>query len=167
MASRAKKSAQRIIVPPQTMGGVLRPSVPEQVQPQPPIPRWLRIGLSIILLGLAGGIIVFITHKKPNLSDVNTVKSMIGKHYLLPVNDQPELATVTDSRKIQSSFKAAIENGDKVLIYQKTKQAIVYRPSIHKVVDVEPVNVANSSSATSATSPSTAIPNINPFGSSN
>jgi len=49
----------------------------------------------------------------------------------------PTVATVADAEKLkqQPFFKEAI-NGDKVLIYTDSKRAILYRPSIEKVIDV-------------------------------
>lgn len=66
----------------------------------------------------------------------------IGKIMLLPSDEIPTVATVTDISKLsnQDFFKFA-RNGDKVLIYTKAKMAILYNPSLHKIINVGPVNI--------------------------
>lgn len=78
---------------------------------------------------------------KQNLGDVNVVVNLVDRHYVLPSNEKPALATVTDKSKLQSSLSGKVQNGDKILIYQKNQKAIIYRPSIDKIVDVEPVSI--------------------------
>jgi hypothetical protein len=60
----------------------------------------------------------------------------VGKLIKLP-NEKPEIATVSDISQLQSQsiFKNA-QNGDKVLIFPKSKRAIVYRPSENIIVEV-------------------------------
>lgn len=101
----------------------------------------LAVAVIILLIAvLVSAFFVFSRKKQQaNLNDVTYIKSSIGKLYLLPSNEQPALATVTNSSKLTSSFAGKVKNGDKILIYQNNKQAIVYRPSIDKIIDVEPV----------------------------
>lgn len=63
----------------------------------------------------------------------------IGKLIELP-KEEPTIATVTDKNKLnsQSFFKNA-DNGDKVLIFMAAKKAILYRPSINKIIEVMPI----------------------------
>ncbi len=58
----------------------------------------------------------------------------------LPQDSLPTLATVTEKEKLQGQdfFKNA-ENGDKVLIYVDEGKAILYRPSINKIIDIAPI----------------------------
>lgn len=67
--------------------------------------------------------------------------SKVGKLMLLPKDEVPTIATVTDVSKLQTQafFKHAT-NGDKVLIYVKEKKAILYSPTLNLIVDVAPVN---------------------------
>lgn len=69
----------------------------------------------------------------------------VSKLIQLPADTVPTVATVTDKSKLQSQdfFKHA-ENGDKVLIYKEAKKAILYRPSIDKIIDVAPVKSLDS-----------------------
>jgi hypothetical protein len=79
--------------------------------------------------------------KETDLNNVDTVMELVAKHYRLPTDEKPALATVTDNKKVQSSFRGKVQNGDKILIYQTNQQAIVYRPTIDRIVDVEPVSI--------------------------
>jgi len=63
----------------------------------------------------------------------------------LPKGEAPFLATVMSKDDLQSQafFKNA-EKGDKLLVYTKAMKAILYRPSVNKVIEVEPVVLNNS-----------------------
>ena len=80
----------------------------------------------------------------------------VSKLMLLPRDESPTIATVSDSTKLRSQpfFKSA-KNGDKVLIYAKAKMATLYDPTANIIVAVAPLNVdvsANTSTqATAAT----------------
>lgn len=75
----------------------------------------------------------------------------VGRLIELPLNEEPTIATVSDVKQLQGQpFFASARNGDKVLIYQKAKKAILYRPSTKKIIDVGPVNVETSESAEKA-----------------
>ncbi len=86
--------------------------------------------------------------KNPNIAVEKQTKelvSQVGKLMVLPTDEQPTLATVTDASKLkdQPFFKNA-KNGDKVLIYVKAKKAILYDPAKNVIVDVAPVNLSQS-----------------------
>lgn len=70
----------------------------------------------------------------------------------LPKNETPTIASVSDvsAAKKQSAFFNNAQNGDRVLMYVKAGQAILYRPSTNKIILVAPLTF-NSSSATSST----------------
>jgi len=82
----------------------------------------------------------------------------------VPQNETPNVATITDVTKLQSQefFKQA-QNGDKLLIYEKNKLIVLYRPSKKRVIATAPVlynqpekMVAGTESA--VTSPSISVP---------
>ena len=75
------------------------------------------------------------------MNNVTVIKKRVGILYQLPTDEEPALATVTDKAKLESTFAGKVENNDKILIYEKNAKAIVYRPSINKIVDVEPVQI--------------------------
>ena len=75
-----------------------------------------------------------------NSQEVEQVAEDIGKHVQLPEGETPTLATVSDKEKLKDQqFFVNAENGDKVLIYSTAKKAILYRPSIDRVIEVAPV----------------------------
>jgi len=67
--------------------------------------------------------------------------SKVSKLYLLPVDEEPTVATVSDPTILKSqAFLIDAEKGDRVLIYVKAGKAILYRPSIGKIIDTASVN---------------------------
>lgn len=68
----------------------------------------------------------------------------VGELILLPADEAPTVATVSDPEKLKDQpFFANAKAGDKVLIYTKAKKAFLYDPVGHKVVEVAPVNLGN------------------------
>lgn len=76
----------------------------------------------------------------PNLAIQKETKELtdrIGRFMELPAGEQPTLATVTDQDKLKGqNFFAHAQNGDKLLVYPIARKAILYRPSIGKVIEV-------------------------------
>ena len=67
----------------------------------------------------------------------------VGSLIELPAGENPTIATVSDVTKLTSQpFFAHAQNGDKVFIYQKAKEAILYRPSMNKLIQVGSLNLA-------------------------
>ena len=61
----------------------------------------------------------------------------IGELLILPSGETPTVATVSDKNNLQhEAFFAKAQNGDKILVYAKAKQVILYRPSVKKIVNV-------------------------------
>ncbi|MBI5621187.1 LytR C-terminal domain-containing protein [Candidatus Gottesmanbacteria bacterium] len=84
--------------------------------------------------------------------------AQVGRVIDLPTGEAPTLATVSDKQKLSSQpFFAKSENGDKVLIFQQSKKAILYRPSLGKVIEVSTLNFTNEDIGTKAASQS-AVP---------
>lgn len=88
--------------------------------------------------------------------EIEKLTARIGGFMDLPVDEQPTLATVADQEKLKGQeFFSRAQNGDKLLIYPKTKKAILYRPSTGKVIEV--------TNLTSGSQPAPAVtPEINP-----
>ncbi len=74
--------------------------------------------------------------------EVAALVAKVGKLVVLPQNEQPVVATVTDISKLkdQPAFANA-QNGDKILIYTNEKKAYLYDPAKNVIVDVIPVNI--------------------------
>lgn len=114
--------------------------------------KYLLIGLVLFILVLIGvSFYLFSQNLVKNPFDpptpeeeVKILTSKIGKLIELPTGETPTVATVSDKTKLldQPFFKNA-QNGDKVLIYSKTAKAILYRPSINKIIEVAPVNLGS------------------------
>lgn len=87
--------------------------------------------------------------------EVKSLVSKVSQLYLIPSNEDPTIATVSDPSilKDQSFFNLS-EKGDKVLIFNKTGKAVLYRPSINKIIEIAPIkNSALSSNNSSPVSP--------------
>lgn len=74
--------------------------------------------------------------------EITQLVQTLGAVMELPSDETPTLATVTDKEKLTDQpFFRKSENGDKVLIYTNAGRAILYRPSIGKIVDITSINI--------------------------
>jgi uncharacterized protein HemX len=92
--------------------------------------------------------------QKQTQSLINNVSKLMQ----LPTGETPTVASVSDATqaKQQSAFFDNAQNGDKVLMYVKAGEAILYRPSTNKIILVAPLTfTSNSSTGTSSTSTKT------------
>jgi hypothetical protein len=107
--------------------------------------------ISAILLVVAGGLAVFFYKQYTDLKnspDVvakeNTARLLdkVGKLYALPGDEDPTVAEVSDKSKVKDQpFFKNVENGDHVLVYPKSRIAILYRESQNKIINVGPVAI--------------------------
>jgi len=75
----------------------------------------------------------------------------VGKLILLPTDEEPTIATVSDIKKLRGqSFFVHAKNGDKVLIFEKTRQAILYDPFANKIIEVGPISLPQTPAASSS-----------------
>lgn len=102
--------------------------------------------IALVAIGLGGYFYYQLRLLKTNpqtmaKEEVTDLVSKISKIYLLPIGEDPTIATVSDPEalKNQSFFNESIK-GDKVLIYTKAGKAILYRPSIGKIIETAPIN---------------------------
>jgi hypothetical protein len=128
--------------------------------------RAVRIVVLVIFLILAGVAFYFYSQyqstksllQNPTASSNAEAKQIVdevGKLIELPQNEQPKLATVTDVNQLSGQpFFMNAKNGDRVLIYAAAGKAILYRPSINKIIEVAPVNTNPASSPQTQTQPS-------------
>lgn len=142
------------------VGGTTRPAV---VRPKPAATRaslrrrmpavgpkvMIISGLCVLALAIALASLVRLGpwFRAPDLKTLSGVEAAIGKHYLLPTGEDPALATVEDETKVTAPFLRQTKNGDKLLIYAKAKEVIIYRPSIDRIVAVGPVFIDDQGAA--------------------
>lgn len=73
--------------------------------------------------------------------ETNLLVDEVGKLIVLPQDESPTIATVTDLEKLKSQpFFANAQIGDKVLIYARAQKAILYRPDQNKIIELAPLN---------------------------
>lgn len=74
--------------------------------------------------------------------ELREVMALVEKHMVLPKDEVPTLATVSDPEKLKDQrFFINAAKGDKVLVYSVSKKAILYSPSLDKIIEVAPVNI--------------------------
>jgi len=103
-----------------------------------------RAVLIIVVIAVAVAIALacwIVWNGRPQVNEVDELVSKVGRIFVLPEDETPAVATVTDETKIQTQLLERARNGDKVLIYQKAGIAIVYRPSNNKIAAVGPVKI--------------------------
>lgn len=110
----------------------------------------------LVIVGLAGAAVYYYKQYKkvknnPQViaqEETQFVVSEVGKLMELPAGETPSIVTVKDKDKLKDqSFFQNAENGDKVLIYANDRQAILFRPSIKKIIKVAPLVIQDNGSA--------------------
>lgn len=108
------------------------------------------IGCVIALLLIIIGVLIWkyqSATKDPeaeNKAKVAEVTTAVGKIYQLPADEEPTVALIEDKSKLGTeAFYKSAENGDYVLVYSKSQLAILYRPTDNKIINVQPVSLAN------------------------
>lgn len=89
------------------------------------------------------------TVAKVQQESTGSVLEEVAKLYELPKDESPTIATVQDKSKLagQAFFDQA-ENGDQLVVYEKSGLAILYRPSQKKLVKVGPIDIKNETPTT-------------------
>lgn len=75
-------------------------------------------------------------------SEAEDIVQRVGRHYVLPDDEEPTIATIEDKTKVKTEFFRAAKNGDKLLVYSNAKKAIIYRPTLDRIIEVGPVSIA-------------------------
>lgn len=110
--------------------------------------KYVLIGLTVVVLVLAaisGYFYVQYQNLKKNPEQITKAENEalveeVGKIYALPKDETPTIATVIDKEKLKDQpFFANAQNGDKILIYTKSKKAIIYRPKEKVIVNAGPI----------------------------
>ena len=81
--------------------------------------------------------------------EVAELVAKVGKLVVLPADETPTVATVSDPEALKDqAFFASAQKGDKVLIYAEAKKAILYSVVMNKIIDVAPLNIGNQKAVT-------------------
>lgn len=76
-----------------------------------------------------------------NKQEAKDLLGKVAKLYLIPTGEEPTIATVSDPTALKSqSFFTQSQKGDKVLIFSKAGRAVLYRPSIDKIIETAPIS---------------------------
>jgi len=71
-----------------------------------------------------------------NTKNTDAIISRVFEMYLIPGEETPTVATVTDPEVLKEKlFFTSSLKGDKVLIFTNLGKAILYRPSIDKIIE--------------------------------
>ncbi len=103
----------------------------------------------LIIAGIfTGGGYYFAMRKADTSGDsqkeLEQVIKKVSKLMILPEDETPTLATVTDPKKLEGQpFFAKAQAGDKILIYSNIKKVILYSPSMNKIIEVGGINLNN------------------------
>lgn len=93
--------------------------------------------------------------KNPNAISEREVKDLVekvGELIVLPENEVPTVATVSDPEALKNqSFFSEANKGDKVLIYTDAGKAILYDPVLNKIISVAPLTISDSPSGSIST----------------
>lgn len=76
--------------------------------------------------------------------EVTDLMKRLGKLIVLP-EEEPLVATIQDAAALaaEQPFYKNTENGDKLIIFPKKAQAVIYRPSENMLINVGPIFVDN------------------------
>jgi hypothetical protein len=117
--------------------------------------RVKRLILILFFLVLIFGGTTFYFYKKSTLTkgtaetqaleeEAKALAIKVGILMVLPKNEVPTIATVSDPSVLKDQvFFIDAKKGDKVLIYTGAKKAILYDPTINKIVNVAPLNIGD------------------------
>jgi len=124
------------------------------LKPSITLNRRQQIASLIVVLALIIGPSYFFYHKyqqanqqllgssQQTAAQSQKLTNLIGAHLLLPVGDQPTIATITDTSTLKDQpFFINAKVGDKVLIYSQARETILYRPSTGKVIEIAHLGV--------------------------
>lgn len=116
-----------------------------------------RVVIIVLVVGLAGLAGYFykqyndiknnpVSAEEAKNKENQRIVDAVGKLYNLPQDEQPTIFFVSDKDKLSEEYKKQeffqkATNGDYILIYEKGKIALLYRPSSNQLVDVRPYTV--------------------------
>jgi NADH:ubiquinone oxidoreductase subunit 5 (subunit L)/multisubunit Na+/H+ antiporter MnhA subunit len=85
------------------------------------------------------------TPQQSSQAEADKTIAEVGQLMVLPQDETPTVATVSDPVALHDQpFFAHASVGDKVLIYTKAERAILYSPTQHKIIEVAPISLSDS-----------------------
>ncbi|HEV7702242.1 MAG TPA: hypothetical protein VGO63_02250 [Candidatus Paceibacterota bacterium] len=121
----------------------------------------------VVILGIATAYFFYRSNKlaanagsaAASQAEARTLAAKVGKIMVLPTDEVPTIATVSDPEALKGQvFFADAKVGDKVLIYTNAKKAVLYDPEVNKIVNVAPLNVGSEKAAAPAPLDASASP---------
>jgi hypothetical protein len=78
-----------------------------------------------------------------DITNDDAVLQAVSELMILPADQDPIIAMVADATRLQSeqAFYRGAENGDVLLVFPQSRQAIIYRPNSNKIVNAGPLIV--------------------------
>lgn len=75
--------------------------------------------------------------------EINDLLAKVRKHMVLPENEEPVVATITDKELLakEQPFYSQAHNGDRVIAYMTARKAIIYDPLRDLIVNSGPIYV--------------------------
>jgi hypothetical protein len=69
--------------------------------------------------------------------EMNALILKVSKLYLFPGDEVPTVAIVSDPKLLENqAFSTEAVKGDDVLFFKKAGRAVLYRPSINKIIEI-------------------------------
>jgi len=105
---------------------------------------WFLFMVSLVFIYVQENKINYLT-ENPNevaAEDARETLQAVGKLIVLPTDETPTIAKVTDLEALKSmTFFKEATIGDKILIYEKAGKAILYNPKINKIIEIAPFDL--------------------------
>lgn len=102
--------------------------------------KLLIVGIFVFVILTIGFLFMVNRDKNDSEKVLRQTLNRVGKLVVLPTDEKPTLATVEDTSKLSDPLlKAQAQNGDQLLLYYNAKRIYLYRPSIGKIVDIQPL----------------------------
>lgn len=124
--------------------------------------RFLVPVLAGVLVILAGSALYFFMQVSAMKQDPEALArkeaeelvAVVGKLILLPKDELPTIATVSDPTRLSDqAFFAKAKVGDKVLLYPNARKAYLYDPEANRVLEVAPINLGDTGAVTPTPEP--------------
>lgn len=98
--------------------------------------------------------------------DVKAITAKVGKLVDIPTDEDPTIASITDTSKLSGQyFYAKAKTGDLVILFAHAQRAILYDPKANKVLEMSQISLPSPTGAAAVTTPITGtfpLPSVTP-----